>query len=144
MTGNGNRCATVPLGWKEPVIEQADMLITMSLQPDGAVSCFDKCPLEIVVDAAAGASMADMASAGNDAGHEPCIAGQVFSSGEPLDIADFQPNQWGKNGPQTRHRAQKPGLLACFELHFDASLDCRDLLFELIDGVQLCVFGKPA
>jgi hypothetical protein len=80
MAGDSNGGAAVPLVWIEPVIEQADMLIAMRLQPNGAVGRLDKSPLKIVVDVAAGASMTDMASAGNDAGHEPCIAGQVARS----------------------------------------------------------------
>jgi hypothetical protein len=41
------------------------VLVAVGLQSDSAVGRFDKCPLEIVVDIAACAAMADVASAGD-------------------------------------------------------------------------------
>jgi hypothetical protein len=65
----------------------------MGLDANGAVGGFDKSPLEVVVDVAAGAAVANVAAAGDDARDKTRITGQVFGAGKAIDIADFQPDQ---------------------------------------------------
>lgn len=67
MACDSNDGASVTFVWIEPLIEQADVILAMSLDANGAVASFNDGPLEIVVDVAACASMANVATAGDDA-----------------------------------------------------------------------------
>jgi hypothetical protein len=57
MARNGNDGASMAFVWIEPLIEQADVILAVSLDANGAVGGFYEGPFEIVVDVAAGAAM---------------------------------------------------------------------------------------
>ena len=128
MASHGNDGASMAFVWIEPPIEQADVVLAVSLDANGAVGRFDEGPFEIVVDVAAGAAVANVAAAGDDARNKPRVTGQVFSSWEPFDIADLQPDQRGEDRPESGDGAQQPHLWTSFELFSDAALDGFDLL----------------
>ena len=76
----------------------------------------------------------DVTPAGDDARNQSCIARQVLGPWEPLNPADFQPDQRSQDGPpETRNGAQQPNLRACLERFVNALFNRLDLLFELID-----------
>lgn len=97
MAGDGNNGAPVALVWIEQPIEQGRCVLALCLDANGAVGGFDKGPLEIVVDVAAGAAVSNVSAAGDDARHEPGITGPVIGAREALNVADLQPNQRSKD-----------------------------------------------
>ena len=80
MAGDGHSGAAMPLARSKPVVELSDMAVAVVLQAHGAGRGLDEAPLEILVDVAADAAMPDASSAGDDARHEPGVAGQVLRS----------------------------------------------------------------
>lgn len=102
MPRNGDCGATVSFGRKEPLIKQTDMLLAAGFHANSDVGGLDKRPLEIVVDVAAGAAVANMAAAGDDARDQACVAGQVFSARKSLNHANLQPHQRRQNRAQAR------------------------------------------
>ncbi len=56
VAGDGDDGASVAFVGREALIEQADVILAVSLDANGAVGGFDKCPLEIAIDVAADAA----------------------------------------------------------------------------------------
>ena len=88
-----NRDSRVAFGRKEPLIEHAYMLMAAGIHPNSDIRRLYKCPLEIVVDVAASAAVPNVSAAGDDAGDQACIAGQVLSAGKTFNVTDLKPNQ---------------------------------------------------
>jgi len=93
MPGDGDNGASVSFSRLQPLVEPADVRVGIGLEPHGAGSGFYKSPFEIVVDVAAGSTMADAPTGCDDARHESCIAGQVFCVRESGNVAYLQPDQ---------------------------------------------------
>jgi len=100
MPGDGDNGASVSFSRLQPLVEPADVRVAIGLEPHGAGGGFYKSPFEIVVDVAAGSTMADAPTGCDDARHESCIAGQVFCVREAGNVADFQPDQRRENFTQ--------------------------------------------
>jgi hypothetical protein len=75
MADDGNNSASMAVVWIEPLIEQADVVLVVCLDANGAVGGFDKGNFEIVVDVAAGAAVANVAAAGDDARDQSGVTG---------------------------------------------------------------------
>jgi hypothetical protein len=60
MAGDGDDGAAMSFAGGEPLIQAFNMGAAIGLEPNGAGGGFDESPLQIVVDVAAGASMADV------------------------------------------------------------------------------------
>lgn len=137
MPGNGNDGAAMSLARRESMVEQSDMALAIGLEPDRAGGGFDEAPFQIVVDVAAGPSMPDAPSAGDDARHQACIAGEVLGPRKTFDLADLQPDERRENLADAWHSAEQPDLGRRLERGGDAVLDSFDLGFELIERGEL-------
>jgi hypothetical protein len=107
MAGDGDDGSSVALAGSEASIEQADVAFTVGAQMRRTGSGLDEGPLQIAVDVAAGSTVPDMTSRGDNARDEACVTGEVLGSGEALDVADLQP----QDGSQDRKRVTFPSGL---------------------------------
>src|SRR5579883_2491537 len=137
MPGDGDNGASVSFSRLQPLVEPADVRVGIGLEPHGAGSGFYKSPFEIVVDVAAGSTMADAPTGCDDARHESCIAGQVFCVRESGNVAYLQPDQRRENFTQAGDGAQQPDRRGRFEHGSDARFDGLHLCFELVKGREL-------
>lgn len=110
VAAGGHDGAAMSLARRESMVEHSDMALAIGLQPDRASSGLDEAPLEVVVDVAAGASMPDTSTAGDDAWHQAGITGEVLGSRETFDFSDLQPDQRRENLADAGNGAQKPDL----------------------------------
>src|SRR5579871_563550 len=137
VAGDGDDGAAVSLPRSEAVVELPDMAVAMSLESDRTRRGFDEAPLEILVDVAAGATVPDASSAGDDAWHETGVAGQVLGAWEAVDFADLQPDERREDLADTRHSAQQADLGRGLEGGCDAIFNAFDLDFKLIERGEL-------
>ena len=81
--------------------------------------------------------MPDAASAGDDARHEACVAGEVLGTGKATNIADLQPNERREDLTDAGDRAQELHLRRWLKCDSNALLDFLNLNFELIERREL-------
>ena len=77
MAGHGDDGSTVATSWEQALKEHADVTFAIGVKMGRARCSFDECPAQVVIDIAVGVAENGVSAAGEDAGHETGIAGQV-------------------------------------------------------------------